>query len=160
MNKIYSYNDNNVVNYCNPDINKIILTDDQSLELKRQEIENKRQLEVSEFIKNQKKILNQKILELNSIFDQELLNLEYEYKRRIIEKKKQEDKLFNNHKNQLQSLKDKQKNEKKNHYQFWNSIGGQLVQIRKYKTKYNTKIKPILYSGNVAKPKWNGSTLI
>ena len=86
MNKIYSYNDNNVVNYCNPYI-KIILTDDQSLELKRQEIENKRQLEVSEFIKNQKKILNQKILELNSIFDQELLNLEYEYKGELLRKR-------------------------------------------------------------------------
>ena len=160
MNKIYSCYNTNVEKYSHYDINNLNLTEEQSLEFKRQEIENKRQLQVNEFIKNQKKILNQKIVELNNIFDKELLNLEYEYKRRIIEKKKQEDYLIKNHKNQLQSLKNIQKKEKKTHFQFWNSISEQLAQIRRYKRHNHTKIKPITYYGNITKKRWNASTIV
>ena len=159
MNKIYSSYNTTVENYSNYN-NNINLTEEQSLELKKQEIENKRQLQVNEFIKNEKKLLNQKIVELNNIFDKELLNLEYEYKRRIIEKRKHEDKLIENHKNQLQSLKNIQEKEKKTHFQFWNSIGGQLKQIRKYRRHKNTKIKPITYYGIYKQSRWDASTLV
>ena len=146
----------NNINYLDDTNNnsKLILTDEQIIELKRQEIENNRQEKVSNFIKKESELLNQRIYQLNDVFDKELLNLEYEYKRRLVEKKKQ-----------AQNLKKKHKIEINNHNLFWNSIGGQLAQIRKYrkiipKKLQPKKVLPKTYYAIQGTPRWNSSTLL
>ena len=145
--------------------NKLHLSDEQNLELIRHETENNRQQEVNEFIKKDRTILNQKIIELNNVFDNELLKIEYEYKRRLMEKKKQEVKLTDNHQNQIIILKKRQNKEKKDHNIFWNSIGCQLAKLRSKNNRLNnrlnnTKIKPITYYGIYKQSRWNASTLV
>jgi hypothetical protein len=138
----------------------IHLTKYQFNELKRQEIENNRQMQVKKFIDREKELLEQKIKELNNIFDQELLNLEYEHNKRMIEKKRQENKLLSNQNNEIKHIKNKHTKEKKDHNMFWNTIGSKLSRLRNNKNISNiTKIKPIIYHGIYKQRRWNASTL-